>query len=713
MSLKNSFLNLFCVLLTCIQCTNSTEEHNDIHYPETNKSGYKDVYFDAIIEDPYQWLEDDNSTETKEWVNAQNGITYNYLSQIPYREKIRQRFTELYDYAKISKPIKAGNNYFFCKKEGLQNQDVIYIQKGLNATPEVFLDPNMENKEGTIAYSISSFSQHNKYATITVSESGSDWKTLRVMDIEKNNWLSDTIEWVKFGSVKWYKDGFFYSRFPEPDENEKFSKLNTNMKVFYHQLGSPQSKDALVYKDDKNPYIFNYIDITNDNRYLLLYRSTGTDGRSIYYKDLTIANWEFKPLIEDNEHNPSVIGNVNGRLYILTDQDAPNYKLIAIDPKHPQQENWLTILPESENILKDVSLIGGKLFANYMVKAASKVKEFNVDGTFEKDIELQGIGTVKGFNGDFTDNEIFYTYSSFTDPGSIYLYDVNSGQSKLFYQTKVKFDASQYESKQVVFKSKDSTEVSMFLVYKKGLKLDGNNPCYLYGYGGFNVSKTPTFNPSNIILLENGGIYALANIRGGGEYGQEWHEAGMLMKKQNVFDDFIAAGEYLIKENYTSYEKLAIAGGSNGGLLVGAVMTQHPGLAKVAFPAVGLFDMLKYHKFTLGRGWVPEYGSSEQSEEMFNYLLGYSPYHNLKKGVEYPATMITTADHDDRVVPGHSFKFAARLQEMHEGDNPVLIRVTTSAGHGAGKPTSKIIEEQTDKWSFMFYNIGMKEVVYP
>jgi len=674
-----------------------------VNYPETKTVDQVDDYHGEQIPDPYRWLEDDNAEDTKAWVQAQNEVTFDYLAKIPYREQIEERYTELFNYPKYSAPFRAGEYYLFYKNDGLQNQPVIYIQKGLDGEPEVFLDPNEMSAEGTVAISILGISDDDQYLTYSKNVAGSDWQELHVMEIATKKELPDVLKWVKFSGTAWYKDGFFYSRYPESSEEEKLSGQNQNHMVYYHRLGEDQSQDQLIYQDAENPEMILSSYVTEDEKYLILYAAPGTDGFATLYKDLQ-TDGPITTLFEGYKNKSSVAHHLgDGRMLVLTDIDAPNYRLVEVDVNNPAEENWQEIIPESENLLQTVNTGSGKLFANYLVKATDRYFQMNYDGSDQREIELPGLGSAGGFGGEEDDEVLFYAFTSFVYPNTIFKYDPKTGESEAFFESELKFDPEDYVEKQVTYESKDGTPVTMFVVHQKDLQLDGKNPAYLYGYGGFNVSLSPSFSASRMILLENGGVFAMPNLRGGGEYGEAWHQAGMLAKKQNVFDDFIAAAEYLIAENYTSSEKLAIAGGSNGGLLVGAAMTQRPDLFAVAFPAVGVLDMLRFHKFTIGKAWVPEYGSSDNPEQ-FNYLIRYSPLHNLKPGVEYPATMITTADHDDRVVPAHSFKFAAQLQKSHAGENPVLIRIETDAGHGAGKPTSKIIEEQVDQWSFFFYN---------
>ncbi len=680
-------------------------EQFEVNYPKTEKRDSGDTYFGEFVADPYRWLENDTSAETADWVKRQNEVTFGYLENIPYRDDIKERFTELMDYPKISAPRKAGDYFFIYKNDGLQNQSVIYYQKGEDGEEKVFMDPNAMSADGTVTVSLLGSDQNNEYMAYRYSEAGSDWGEIRVRNIAQNKDTKDQLKWVKFSGASWYNDGFFYSRYPAPEKGTELSSKNTFHSVYYHKLGTDQSEDILIYRNRENPKLYHNASVTEDDEYLVLYVSEGTDNNDIHFKKAADFEGDFQPLITGFSSKSSVTDHKNGKFFVVTNHNAPNRKLVAMEVQNPSIDNAEIIIEESEHTLKSVTKGGGMLYAKYMENATDNIYRLNYDGSSFEKITLPGTGSVSGFSGKVDENELYFSFTSFTYPTTIFKYNVEENKSEEYYSPELSFNPGDYEEKQVWYESEDGTEVSLFIVHKKGMELDGSHPTMLYGYGGFNISLTPRFSTSNIILLENNGVYAMANLRGGGEYGEEWHKQGMLTQKQNVFDDFISAAEYLIDNNYTSSEKLAIAGGSNGGLLVGACMTQRPDLFQVAFPAVGVLDMLRYHKFTVGWGWVPEYGSSEQSEEMFRYLLGYSPLHNLEKGVEYPATMITTADHDDRVVPAHSFKFAAALQEHHEGVNPVLIRIETRAGHGAGKPTKKVIEEQADKWSFMFWNM--------
>lgn len=694
------------IITSCDQM--ETKKIEPAPYPETRKVDQADEYFGTEVKDPYRWLEDDNSEETGKWVEAQNEVTFGYLKQIPFREQIEERLTELWDYPKYGVPFREGDNYFFFKNDGLQNQSVLYIQKDLEAEPEVFLDPNTFSEDGTVALSNISFSKDGSYCAYSIARSGSDWNEIFIMEVDSREKLDDHIEWVKFSGISWKSDGFYYSRYDEPGEGEELSGKNEYHKVFYHKLGTPQASDKLVYENDDQPQRNYYAGTTEDEKFLILSESESTSGNALYVKKLDESQKDFIQIAEGFDHEYNVIDNVGNELLILTNWNAPKWQLVLVDPKDPAKENWKVIIPEKEEVLQSVHLIGGKIVAEYMKDAYSKAYIHNMDGGYVADLSLPGIGTLAGMNGKKDDELAFYGFTSFTFPTTIYKYNIDENQSEEYYSAEIDFDANDYETKQVFYESTDGTRIPMFIVHRKDMKMNGKNPCYLYGYGGFNISLTPYFSVTRLLLMENDFVFAVANLRGGGEYGEEWHKQGMKMKKQNVFDDFIAAAEYLITEGYTSSDKLAIAGGSNGGLLVGAVMTQRPDLVEVALPAVGVMDMLRYHKFTIGWAWASDYGTSEDSKEMFEYLHGYSPLHNLGQGVAYPATLITTADHDDRVVPAHSFKFAATLQERHQGENPVLIRIETKAGHGGGKPTSKIIEEYADVWAFTMYNLGVK-----
>lgn len=680
-----------------------------IQYPQTRKEAQTDDYFSHKISDPYRWLENDTAKDTEAWVKEQNTLTQGYLAQIPFRSKIHSRLTELWNYQRYSAPSREGAWYVYFKNDGLQNQAVLYVKKGLNGTPELLLDPNKLSADGTVALQATAFSKKQKYFAYAVSASGSDWQEIYVMDFASRKLLRDKLEYVKFTGISWAgEDGFYYSGYDRPkDEKTKYSAKTEYQKVFYHKIGTPQSADKLIYEDREHPLRYVSGGLTEDERFLILSISEGTDGSEIKVKDLKDKNGSFITIVPGFSTNASVIDNIDGKLLLQTNHQAPRYKVVLLDPKSPGESSWQTVIPEQEEPLEAVGTGGGRIFASYLKDACTQVNQYTYTGKLEHKIALPGVGTASGFGSKKEDGEFFYTFTSFTYPATSFKYNIQSGKSELYQKPEVKFDPSGFETKQVFYTSRDGTKVPMFITHKKGLKLDGTNPTLLYAYGGFNINITPSFSVANMVFIENGGVYCVANLRGGGEYGEDWHKGGMLQNKQNVFDDFIAAAEYLIKEKYTSSGRLAIRGGSNGGLLVGACLTQRPELFKVAIPQVGVLDMLRYHKFTVGWGWAVEYGSSDK-EDQFNYLIRYSPLHNIKKGTCYPATMVTTADHDDRVVPAHSFKFAAALQEAQGCDNPALIRIDSKAGHGAGKPTSKMIDEAADIWSFVFYNMGVK-----
>ncbi len=683
-----------------------------MNYPETRKGEQVDNYHGIEVADYYRWLENPDSEETKSWVEAQNKVTFGFLEKISAREDIKQRLTKLWDYEKYGVPFHEGNRYFYFKNDGLQNQSVLYTLKNLEDTPTVLLDPNQLSEDGTVALSGISISDDGEYLAYGISIAGSDWQEWKVRNIETGEDLNDHLKWIKFSGASWTNDnkGFFYSRYDEPNEQTKLEDVNYYQKLYYHRIGTPQSEDTLIYqRSDEKEWGFNG-SVTEDGLYLIISVWLGTDSKNlVFYQELTNDNSEVVELISEFKSNFGFIDNDESIFYFRTDLDAPTGRVIAIDIKEPESQNWREIIPQTQETLESVGIINNQFVAEYLKDARSQIKIFEFNGNLVREVELPGIGSVGGFNGKRTDTETFYVFTSFTTPGIIYRYNMVTGKSTVFREPKVDFNADNYETKQIFYKSKDGTQIPMFISHKKGIKLDGNNPTYLYAYGGFNISITPNFLVSNLVWMEMGGIYAVPNIRGGGEYGEEWHQAGIKDKKQNVFDDFIAAAEWLIDKGYTKSEKLAIAGGSNGGLLVGACMTQRPDLFGAALPAVGVLDMLRFHKFTIGWAWVPEYGSSENPEE-FKTLYAYSPLHNLKPGTAYPATLITTADHDDRVVPAHSFKFAAALQAAHDGNAPVLIRIETKAGHGAGKPTAKIIEEVADKWGFLVKTLGIEEI---
>lgn len=689
--------------------TEQTVTQAALTYPETKKGEVVDTYFDTQVADPYRWLEDDMSEETAQWVKTQNKVTFDYLSQISYRDKLKERLTKLMDYEKVSAPFKEGKYTYFYKNDGLQNQYVIYRQVE-GGEPEVFLDPNTFSDDGTTSLAGITFSKDGSLAAYQISEGGSDWRKVIIIDVETKKQIEDTLVDVKFSGLSWVgNEGFYYSSYDKPEGSELSAKTDQH-KLYFHKLGTKQADDKVVFGGtdaQKHRYVGGYV--TEDDKYLLISAAVSTSGNKLFIKDLSKPDSKLETILDHTNSDTQVIENEGSKLYLVTNLDAPNKRIVTVDAAKPTPDNWKDLIPETENVL-NVSTGGGYIFARYMVDAISKVQQYDKSGKLVRDIELPGVGTAGGFGGEKEDKELYYSFTNYKTPGTTFKFNVETGKSEVYRKSGADFDPAQFESKQVFYKSKDGTEVPMILTYKKGLKLDGSNPTILYGYGGFNVSLTPRFSPTRAAWLEQGGIYAVANLRGGGEYGKKWHKAGTQLQKQNVFDDFIAAAEYLIAENYTSSEKLAVNGGSNGGLLVGAVMTQRPELFKVALPAVGVLDMLRYHTFTAGAGWAYDYGTAEQSKEMFEYLKAYSPVHNVKEGVEYPATMVTTGDHDDRVVPAHSFKFAAELQDKQAGANPTLIRIETNAGHGAGTPTSKIIEQYADIYGFTLYNMGVKKL---
>ena len=715
--MRKSSAALALAALAALLTTTAAQEMK-LKYPETRKGNVVDDYHGTQVADPYRWLEDDvrKSKEVAEWVEAQNKVTDAYLESIPQRDAIEKRITQLWDYEKYSAPFKIGGRYFFFKNDGLQNQSVLYVQDTLDSEPRMLLDPNTWSKDGTVALSGLAPTDDGKYLAYGKAVAGSDWNTWHVLDVATATTLSDDLQWVKFSGASWTNDGkgFFYSRFPEPSKEAEFQALNENQKLYYHRLGTPQDEDVLVYQQPENPKWTIGGSVSEDGRYLIISVGDGTTSRKVrvVYKDLAEPYGLPVELVPNHENKFSFLGNDGPVFYFQTDFNAPKYQVIAIDTRKPESKNWKTIVPEANETLEEVSLVGNLFVLSYLKDAKTLVKIHDMTGQFIREVELPGIGTASGFGGRRTDTETFYTFSSFATPTSIYRYDLITGQSKLLRSSKVKFNPDDYEVKQVFYKSKDGTKVPMFIAHKKGIKLDGTNPTLLYGYGGFNISLTPGFSVSRLAWMEMGGVFAVANLRGGGEYGDAWHDAGTKLNKQNVFDDFIAAAEYLVAEKYTTPKKLAIQGGSNGGLLVGACMTQRPDLFGACLPAVGVMDMLRFQKFTAGRFWVDDYGSSDNPDE-FKALYAYSPYHALLRNGprEYPATMITTADTDDRVVPGHSFKFAAALQAMQTGPEPVLIRIETKAGHGAGKPTAKIIEEVADLWAFLVKELEFKPTI--
>ena len=698
----------FSCLLMLSSSALLAQTNTPLNYPVARKTDQQDTYHGTTVADPYRWLEDDRSAETAEWVKAENKVTFDYLSQIPYRKQLQNRLEQVYDYPKYSAPSRKGDWFYFSKNDGLQNQSVLYRQKGLTGTPEVVIDPNKLSADGTTRLGAFSLSKDGKYAVVGTSVGGSDWQQYRIMDLSTKQYLSETIEWVKVSGAAWQGNGFYYSRYPKPDGSALAAK-NENHQVFFHTLNTPQAKDRLVYEDPKNPQRFHTVGTTDDERFALLTisdRGKGKDGNALFFMDSKAAKKEFTPVMaEPGNDKYSVLDNDGADLLIETNADAPNTKITRYNTA---TKKWSTVLPEKPEPLVDVSAAGGKLFAEYSKDVTSRVYVYSYAGKLENEIELPAIGSAGGFGGEKDDKFVFYTFTSFTFPPTIYRYDIATKKSIVFRAPEVDFKPTDYETKQVFYTSKDGTRVPMFVTYKKGLKMDGTNPTLLYGYGGFNISLPPAFSPLRIPFLEQGGIYAQANLRGGSEYGEKWHEQGMKAKKQNVFDDFIAAAEYLIAQKYTSADKLAAQGGSNGGLLVGAVINQRPDLFRVAIPQVGVMDMLRFHKFTIGWNWIADYGSSDNPDE-FKTLYAYSPIQNIKPGIKYPATLITTADHDDRVVPAHSFKYAATLQENYKGANPVLIRVDVNSGHGASN-TKKNIETTADIYSFIFWNMGVQSL---
>ena len=679
----------------------------NIQYPKTVKDGTTDTYFGTVVADPYRWLENDTSAQTTAWVEAENQVTNAYLAKIPFRQKLLNRLTELANYEKISAPRKRHGKWYFFKNDGLQNQSVMYVMDELGGTPRVFLDPNTLSTDGTVALQGVYFSHNGHWAAYSISRSGSDWQEFYVIDLRTGQLTSDHIEWAKFSGADWQGDGFYYSAYDAPEKGKEFSNVNETHKIYYHKIGTPQSQDVLFYQNPARPKCFYDVSINEEETVMYLFESGAGAGNILYVRDLRQPNSQFIQMTSDMDYQYSPVLTDGDKLYLYTNYGAPKGRIMTADIHRPGLADWQELIAEQQNTLSDISVINRQMILTYKQDASDHAYVYGLDGRLRHEVKLPSVGSV-GFTGDKKEPECFYTFTSFTQPGTVYRYDMDRNESTLYSAPKVKFKQDDYVSEQVFFQSKDGTRIPMFLTYKKGLKLDGKNPVYLYGYGGFNISLPPSFSATRIPFLENGGIYAQVNLRGGSEYGEEWHLAGTKMQKQNVFDDFIGAAEWLIEEGYTSKEKLAIVGGSNGGLLVGACMTQRPDLFRVAVPQVGVMDMLRYHKFTIGWNWASDYGTSEDSKEMFEYLYGYSPLHNLKPGTAYPATLVTTADHDDRVVPAHSFKFAATLQECHQGNNPVLIRIDTKAGHGGGKPLAKVLEEQADIYGFIMYNVGMK-----
>ncbi|MBL7848735.1 MAG: S9 family peptidase [Cyclobacteriaceae bacterium] len=675
-------------------------------YPVTAKVDTVDNYFGVQVKDPYRWLENDTTKATAAWVTSQNEVTFNYLKSIPFRDAIRRRLDELQNYERLGAPHREGEYYYYWKNSGLQNHNVQYRRKGLEGAEEVFLDPNTFSADGTIGLAGMSFSKDGSLLAIQIQEGGSDWRKAVVMNAVDKTVIGDTLKNLKFTGISWRaNEGFYYSSYDKPKGSELSAKTQYH-KIYYHKLGTSQSTDVMIFGGEKTPRRYASAGLTEDERYLVIYASVSTTGNELYIQDLKNPKGKLIPIVANTEHTHSLLDNDGSRLIIQTDLDAPNYRIVSVDATAPGPENWKDLVPQSEMAIRGVSTASKRLFVNYLKDASTLVSQFDYTGKLERQVQLPDIGTASGFDGRADESVVYYSFTSFTTPSTIYSYNILSGKSTVYAAPKVDFVPSAYETKQVFFTSKDGTKVPMFIVYKKGIELNGKNPTWLYAYGGFGLSQTPGFSTSRVMWLENGGVFALPNLRGGGEYGEKWHDAGRLMNKQNVFDDFIAAAEYLIAEKYTSSNYLAISGGSNGGLLVGATMTQRPDLMKVALPAVGVMDMLRYHKFTAGAGWAYDYGTSEDSKEMFDYLHKYSPVHALKPGTAYPATLVTTADHDDRVVPAHSFKFAATLQEDHVGSNPVLIRIDTKSGHGSSN-LSKALDVAADQYAFTWHNMGV------
>ena len=695
------------LLLSGIMVMSCTPQQKKLTYPKAEKVDTVDVYFGTEVADPYRWLENDTSAATAAWVEAENKVTNEYLAQIPFRKQLLERLTNLANYEKIGAPFKKHGKYYFYKNDGLQNQSVLYVQDSLEGEPRVFLDPNKLSDDGTVALTGLSFSHDGKYAAYTISRSGSDWTEIYVLDTATGQLLDDHIEWAKFTGAAWQGDGFYYSAYDAPVKGKEFSNVNENHKVYYHKIGTPQTEDKLIYQNPAYPKRFYYTGTSEDERILFVYESGAGRGNNLFIKDLKKANAPFIQLTTDFDYQYSPIEVIDNNVYIFTNYGAPKNRIMVADINNPKLENWKELIPEMESVLSSAEVIGGKLFLTYDQDASNHAYVYSQKGEHMHEIKLPSLGSV-GFSGTKDDKECFFVFTSFTTPSTIYKYDMDKNSYELYRAPKVEFNSDDFVTEQAFFPSKDGIMIPMFLTYKKDLERNGNNPVFLYGYGGFGISLNPGFTTSRIPFLENGGIYAQVNLRGGSEYGEEWHIAGTKMQKQNVFNDFISAAEYLINNKYTNPDKIAIVGGSNGGLLVGACMTQRPDLFKVAIPQVGVMDMLRYHKFTIGWNWASDYGTSEDSQEMFEYLKGYSPLHNLKPGTKYPATMVTTADHDDRVVPAHSFKFAATLQECNDGTNPTIIRIDSKAGHGAGKPMAKVLEEQADIYGFIMYNLKMK-----
>ena len=700
----NKFFFFLPILI--ISCNTST----DINYPLTEKKVIIDTYFETDIEDPYRWLEDDLSLDTMNWVNAQNEVTFDYLNSIPYRDKLKKKLTSIWNYEKQASPFYRGNYIYYYKNDGLQNQYVVYRKEfNSDSDEEVFLDPNSFSDDGTISLTGLYFSKDGNFLSYLISEGGSDWRKAIVMNTKTKEIIGDTLTNIKFSGVSWKgNEGFYYSSYDKPEGSE-LSDYTDRHKLYYHQLEKNQVSDKMIFGDKKDKYRYVSGSVSDDNNYLFISASNLTDGNKLFMIDLINDPEKIQTISDDESTDDNIVDTNGNTFYIFTNYDAPNKRLVKTSANKLNRNNWIDVIPESESVFS-VSTGSGYFFARYLVDAISDIRQYNYNGDLIRKIDLPGLGTVSGFYGEKDQEELYFSFSNYYTPGSIYSFNPDNGEYDLYWKPKIEFNSSEYTSKQVFYESKDGTKVPMMITHKKDLVLNGKNPTILNGYGGFNISRTPGFSVSNAVWMELGGVYAVPNIRGGGEYGKKWHNSGTKLNKQNVFDDFIAAAEYLISTNYASSDYLALIGGSNGGLLVGAVMTQRPDLMKVALPAVGVLDMLRYHKFTSGAGWAFDYGTSEESEEMFEYLLGYSPVHNVRKNLEYPATLVTTGDHDDRVVPAHSFKFAAQLQDKHVGENPVLIRIEKDAGHGSGTPLSKTIDQYSDIFGFTLYNMGIRKI---
>ena len=708
---KLTFIILFTSIII-FSCTKEKKQKSiKVNYPETIKKAIIDTLFGTEVIDNYRWLEDDRSEETENWIKVENEVTFNYLSKIPYREEVKKRLTKLWNYEKLGTPFTEGDYTYFYKNDGLQNQYVVYRKKDDIET--LFLDPNTFSENATTSLESLSFSKNGKTVAYSISEGGSDWRKIIIMDVESKIIKEDTLVDVKFSGISWYKnEGFYYSSYDKPQGSELSAKTDQH-KLYYHQLGTSQKEDVIVFGGnlyEKHRYVSG--STTEDSRYLLINAATSTSGNKLFIKDLSVSDSKLIPIIDTYDSDTYVIQNRESKLYLVTNLNAPNKKVVTVDARNPTQENWIDFIPETENVLS-LSSGAGYFFAEYMIDAVSKVLQYDFEGNLIREVKLPGVGSSAGFGGKLDAKELYFSFTNYFTPSASYKFNPKQGTYVSYWKPTISFNPSDYDSKQVFYSSKDGTKVPMIITHKKGVVLNGKTPTILYGYGGFNISLTPSFSIANAVWMEQGGVYAVANLRGGGEYGKKWHDSGTQMQKQNVFDDFIAAAEYLIDVKYTSSSYLAIRGGSNGGLLVGAVMTQRPDLMKVALPAVGVLDMLRYHTFTAGAGWAYDYGTADDSIEMFEYLKGYSPVHNVKNGIKYPATLVTTGDHDDRVVPAHSFKFAAELQEKQTGENPVLIRIETNAGHGSGTPIAKTIEQYSDIFGFTLFNMGFVELPNP